>query len=129
MNRKLDFNTNEGSGDKSIILPTTSIKKTCPGVMLYFDVLPAIIKLSREDRGDLFLAILKYAQFGEEMELSASAEISFEFIRPRIDRDAKEYEQKVQRNTYAVYCRENRNEGTKKLTFDEWKHKQSGDIT
>ena len=36
-----------------------------PGVMIYFDIIPLIEGMSPDDAGQLFLAILKYAQYGE----------------------------------------------------------------
>ena len=41
-----------------------------PGVMIYFDIIPLIEGMSPDDAGQLFLAILKYAQYGEIPSLS-----------------------------------------------------------
>ena len=43
--------------------------KKQPGVMLYFDIRPCLNRMSREEQGELFVAILDYAQYGTVPEL------------------------------------------------------------
>ena len=60
-----------------------------PGTMLYFDTRPCLKRLTNEQKGQLFEAILDYAEFsvapdfGDDIALS----VCWDFIRPRIDRD------------------------------------------
>ena len=65
-----------------------------PGVMLYFDVVPCLERLSMEEKGRLFEAILYYGQFGVVPELEGMVGMAWDFIRPRLDRDAERYEEK-----------------------------------
>ena len=68
-------------------------EKERPGVMLYFDLRPSLKRLSLEDKGLLFESILNYAQYGELPELDGMTGIAWDFIQPRIDRDAERYEE------------------------------------
>ena len=68
-------------------------EKERPGVMLYFDLRPSLKRLSLEDKGLLFECILDYAQYGELPELDGMPGIAWDFIRPRIDRDAERYQE------------------------------------
>lgn len=68
-----------------------------PGVMLYFDVAPCLERLSLEEKGRLFAAILEYGQYGVVPDLEGMTGVAWDFIRPRVDRDAERYEEKCQR--------------------------------
>jgi len=63
-----------------------------PGVMLYFDLRPCLRRLSNEEKGILFESILGYAQHGVVPELEGIPGVAWDFIRPRLDRDAQRYE-------------------------------------
>ena len=60
-----------------------------PGVMIYFDIIPLIEEMKPENAGQLFLAILKYAQYGEVPSLSGLARSVWPFIKSLVDRDRK----------------------------------------
>lgn len=76
-----------------------------PGVMIYFDVLPCLERLTREEMGALFEAIMNYARFGIFPELNGVVGIAFDFIRPRIDADAENYENKKEARKRAALTR------------------------
>ena len=66
-----------------------------PGVMLYFDIRPSLRRLTNEEKGQLFEAILDYGQYGAVPELEGGLGIAWDFIQPRLDRDRERYEEKV----------------------------------
>lgn len=92
-----------------------------PGVMFYFDIRPCIRRLSLEDKGQLFEAILDYAENGFEPELDGALGVAWDFIQPRIDRDSAQYEQKTEKNRYATFTRELKKQGHDAISFDDWK--------
>ena len=67
--------------------------KTQPGIMLYFDVRPCLARLTMEEQGRLFNAILNYGEFGAEPDFDYMLGIAWDFIKPRLDRDKERYEE------------------------------------
>lgn len=76
-----------------------------PGVMIYFDVLPCLERLTGEEKGELFEAIMNYARFGILPQIGSSVGIAFDFMRPRIDLDADAYENKKEAKRRAALTR------------------------
>ena len=98
--------------------------------MFYFDMLPALKRLTKVQKADLFEALLEYAQHGVLPEFNdVGVSVAWDFIQPRIDRDAQAYELKCLKNQYSVYCREAKKNGKSPLPFDNWKEdsEQSND--
>lgn len=91
-----------------------------PGVMIYFDVIPAIELLSSSDSGDLLKAILHYAKDGIDPVIPERLQIAWSFIKPLIDRDNERYEGMAQQNRYKAYKRECKRTDTELLDFDIW---------
>jgi hypothetical protein len=93
-----------------------------PGVMLYFSVRPALNLLSVEDKGRLFEAILDYGEYGAlpSFENFPSLAMAWEFLRPMLEKDSANYEDKVRKSRYAAYCKEADKGGGKRLSFSEW---------
>ncbi|MDE6148590.1 MAG: hypothetical protein K2F81_00630 [Ruminococcus sp.] len=60
--------------------------------VVYTEWRPAIEKLTNEERGKLFLAMLNYADTGELSNLSPVADIVFTLIKSTLDRDAEKWE-------------------------------------
>lgn len=93
-----------------------------PGVMFYFDMLPALKRLTKVQKADLFEALLEYAQCGVLPEFDdIGVSVAWDFIQPRIDRDAQAYDLKCLKNQYSVYCREAKKNGKDPVSFDDWK--------
>lgn len=94
-----------------------------PGVMMYFDIRPCLKRLNNEQKGQLFEAILDYAEFsvvpdfGDDVGLS----IAWDFIQPKIDRDNERYEAQVLQKRYAVVVRECKRNGQTAPPFEVWK--------
>lgn len=91
-----------------------------PGFMIYFDIAPALFKLTDDEAGKLFKAIMDYATSGTVHDLGGICEFAFDVIRPRIDRDRAAYEEKCRKNSYTAYVREAKRKGNSFLSYDEW---------
>ena len=92
-----------------------------PGVMFYFEVRPCLKRLSLEEKGQLFEAILDYGEYGLEPSLDGMAGLAWDFLRPKLDRDAMRYDKQLEQKQYAVYVREAKKKGEEPLSFDNWK--------
>lgn len=68
-------------------------KITPPGVMIYFEIRTPLARLSQEEKGDFFDAILDYAQYGAipSFETQAASK-AFAEVRPKLDADEKRYQ-------------------------------------
>ena len=76
-----------------------------PGVMFYFDVRPCLKRLTDEDKGRLFEAILDFGEFGVIPDFDGALGVAWDFIQPRIERDSKRYESIVEKRTQAARAR------------------------
>lgn len=92
-----------------------------PGVMFYFEIRPCIRRLSLADKGQLFEAILDYAENGIEPELDGALGVAWDFIQPRIDLDSEQYELKVETSQYAAFSRERKKLGLEPIDRDAWR--------
>ena len=91
-----------------------------PGVMLYFDLLPLMDRLSNEDKGNLLHAILHYGKYGEMINLTDKVMLIWPLVQMRLDFDEKRYYDTVIRRQYAAYVRWCRKRGEESLAFDQW---------
>lgn len=92
-----------------------------PGVMLYFDIAPAIKRLSAEESGLLLRAILDYAEQGVAPDFESDMlELVWDLLQPRLDRDAARYEEKALKARYSTYCREMKKRGLQPAEFEVW---------
>ena len=92
-----------------------------PGVMFYFDIRPCIKRLTLEEKGVLFEAILDYAELGVVPELDGVLGVAWDFIQPKLDRDSGQYDRKVEQKQYAVFVRAVKKSGGIPPTFEEWR--------
>lgn len=101
-----------------------------PGLLIYFDLVPALEKLPPASVGELLLTALHYAQDGVEPTFEETAlEFAWAFLRPSIDRDGEAYENKRQRGDWLVYCRGCKKDGVEPLSFEDWKqHSVNGTL-
>lgn len=90
-----------------------------PGVMFYFDTMPAIKKMEPNDVYAVFMAGMEYGQFGVVPELDGVASIVWDLIKPKIDRDGEAYQKKVLQQTWKGYIRHIEDEKDRP-TFEEW---------
>lgn len=95
-----------------------------PGLMLYFDILPALDKLPSSAVGELLLAALHYAQDGIEPSFEdSSLTFAWAFLRPAIDRDGITYEGKRLKGDWLTYCRQCKKDGVDALDFETWRER------
>ena len=99
-----------------------------PGLLLYFDILPALDKLPHEAVGELLLAALHYAQDSIEPTFDdTSLDFAWAFLKPAIDRDGVAYQDKRQRGDWLVYCRQCKRDGEQPLDFETWRERTDND--
>ena len=91
-----------------------------PGVMFYFEVRPCLNRLSREEKGDLFEAILDYGQYGLLPELNGMAGVAWDFLQPKLDRDNERYGVVTKKRAYAAYSKHAAERGNRILSYEEW---------
>jgi len=62
-------------------------------IVLYIDLVQHVRQLPLDEVGEVFLAVLNYADTGELPELSGAAGMCFSFIRAQLDRDTEKWEE------------------------------------
>lgn len=82
--------------------------------MLYFEVRPALRRLSDEEKGRLFEAILDYGENSILPIFDGCLGVAWDFIQPRIDADSQRY----QRTTDARRAAANARWGQEKVQKD-----------
>jgi hypothetical protein len=100
-------------------------EKQKPGVLLYFaDLRPMLNRLSDDELGVLFRAVIDFSEFGlEPSELPGMSAFAFDILRPCLERDAQRYRKTVAQRKYAAFCRERMRQGVERNglpTFSEW---------
>ena len=95
-----------------------------PGVMIYFDLLPAIRNLSNSDKGILFEAILEYGKNRKTPVLSNKTMVIWPLILQRMEVDEMRYMRTVTRRAYAAYRRWAKQHGEEPMEFLEWQEKK-----
>ena len=88
--------------------------------MVYFDLLPPLRVLSYEDKGRLIEAMLEYGQDGVVPEFDGMLALAWGFVKPKIDKDAEEYNRTVQKRQFATFCRDRKKKGEQEISFEEW---------
>lgn len=79
--------------------------KERPGVLIYFSLRPAIKRLTLEEKGKLFEAILDYAQSGVYPDFDGVLGICWDFVQPLIDADGEAYRDKCEKAKKAIETR------------------------
>lgn len=93
-----------------------------PGVMIYFDMRPALECLTTEEKGRLFEAILEYAENGIVPSFDGALAMMWCFVKPKLDKDDETYKLKCIKRKYSTYCREAKRAelNIPYLSFNEW---------
>lgn len=91
-----------------------------PGVMLYFDIRPCLSRLTLDEQGQLFNAILNYGECGAEPDFEYMLGVAWDFIKPRLERDRLRYAETVRKRRYAAYVRTCRQNKLPFLSLDAW---------
>jgi len=79
-----------------------------PGVMLYFSMRACLKRLSLEEKGALFEAILDYAEHDIVPDLNEKLMVAWDFVQPQIDRDRDAYRKKCEKARQSAATRWNR---------------------
>ena len=98
-------------------------QKKKPGVMVYFTVRKSLDHLSREQCGDLFLALLAYADPEDGTEPTFADDTLtavWPFVRDAIDRDGERYDSVSVKRHFAAYCAVCARNGETHLEMDDW---------
>ena len=99
-------------------------EKKKPGVLIYFDIAPAVKMLTDEQAGKMFKAILEYSENGVFPEFQKEDDVIrvlLTFIKPHIDKDTEAYNTKVESRKYARYCRAMKEIDIVPMEFEEWR--------
>lgn len=97
--------------------------KERPGVILYFDLLPVLQRMTKEEAADLIITMLEYGKTGAIPDLSTKGErflIVWEMVKPRIDSDLENWKEKILQSKYAGYCSAEKRQGREPIDFDSW---------
>lgn len=73
--------------------------------MLYFEIRPSLKRLSDEEKGRLFEAILDYGENGTAPGFDGALGIVWDFIQPRIDADSQRYQKVSEARSAAAAAR------------------------
>ena len=73
------------------------MKRTAKSFPVYLDYSKAVNKLSDAEAGQLFKALLEYADSGQDPQLEGSLYVVFAIMQNQLDRDTEKYVQKCER--------------------------------
>ena len=95
-----------------------------PGVMLYFDLIPALEGLTTHDKGVLLDAILRFGHKQEIPKLTKRLALIWPMIQQRLVSDEQRYFLSIRRKEYAAYVRWSKRHGTEVSDFLTWLEEQ-----
>lgn len=102
--------------------------KKKPGVMVYFTMRPVLKRLTNENKGILFDAILEYADTGNVPQLPDALYVVWPLIQTNLLYDEIRYRKVVVKRKYAAYVRWTRNHGEPTLDFPVWARENGYDL-
>ena len=93
-----------------------------PGIMIYFDLLTPLKRMTNEEKGILLQSMLEYGKYGREPKFRKNPKLDMAWciIQGRLDLDDETYHKKVARGKYAAYVRWSKKKGSTVLDYDEW---------
>lgn len=96
--------------------------KIAPGVIVYYDMIPAIEDLNDEQLGRLLRAMLRYGHEGVLPNFidDPLLNLMWKVVQPRIDANACSYQVKAGNALYSTYCREAKKKGIEPVSYDFW---------
>ena len=101
-------------------MPRNSENGTRPGILVFHDIEPALEKLTLEETGLLFIAILKYSNHCIEPDFSGPLGMAWIFIKPQLNRSIDSYNSSVTQRRYAALCREHKRNGDLPPSYEEF---------
>lgn len=105
-------------------------KKQRPGVMIYFEIIPALAEMTDQQVGQFLRAALLYARDNTQPEFSdAALRMVWPMVQARLDADGERYAAVSATNSakrrYAGYAAKCREGGRDPLPFAEWCESQA----
>ena len=97
-----------------------NISERKPGVMVYFEMRSLLERLSNNDAGILFRAIMDYGATGCIPELPESLFIAWPLIQMRLDMDNERYWKVTNQRKYATYSRWAKEKGNEPIPYNDW---------
>lgn len=91
-----------------------------PGVMIYFDMRELLNRLSDQQVGILFRAILEYGVTQTEPSLPEPLHLLWPLVQMRLDSDDQRYHRVSQKRRYAIYVRWTKHHGQTPLSYEDW---------
>ena len=91
-----------------------------PGIMIYFDMLETVNRLSDQNAGRLFRAILQYGMTQQVPELPEKLFLIWPLVQMRLDNDDERYYRVARKRRYAIYVRWANEKGQTPLPYEEW---------
>ena len=91
-----------------------------PGIMVYFTTRPLLDRISNEDAGILFRAMLDYGMSRIQPKLPDSLYVAWPLIQTNLEMDDIRYYEVSTKRKYAVYVRWAKERGEEPLTYSEW---------
>ena len=100
----------------------TEHKKEKPGIMVYFDILPTLRRLTDREKGILFQAMMEYGQDGTEPDMGKNVKLDaiWCMMQHRLDIDDEAYYKKTARGKYGAYVRWSKKKGDAVMDYDDW---------
>ena len=101
-------------------------KKQRPGVMLYFELIPSLSRLTDAQRGRLLYAALLYGRDGTAPQIDDDLTLTalWPLVQSRSDADAEKYGKRCRdaqlRRQYGIYKQVQERAGRESLSWDEW---------
>jgi len=98
-----------------------------PGVMVYFDLLPALKQMSNAEAGILFKAILEYGRHNipeSVPQLPGKLAVVWPLVQQRLDSDEMRYLQAVTKKRYAAYVRWARRQNVEPKDYVSWQEEK-----
>ena len=91
-----------------------------PGIMIYFDVIETVNRLSDQNAGRLFRAILEYGMTRRVPELPEKLFLIWPLVQMRLDNDDQRYYRVTLKRRYAAYARWTKEKGQIPLEYEQW---------
>ena len=106
-------------------------KKERPGVLIYFELIPALERLTNEQRGRLLYGAIIFAHDGMEPKIDDDPilPVIWPLLASRIKSDGKRYSEQCEENAlrrrFGCYRSAREKAGKSLLTYEEWKEQVS----
>lgn len=92
-----------------------------PGVMIYYETMDMMDRLSDSEVGQMTRAIISYSRYGIVPELPPALMAVWPFVRRSVDADTERYNEVISKRRYAVYCRKAKAAGETPTEYQQWK--------